>query len=165
MGSSGETGRDGRIVLAAALALSVVAGVASAQCRDDRVTVQGEFGRANFTVQVADDARERAQGLMNVPQMPTMTGMLFAYEAPQHATFWMHNTLIPLDMLFADPTGVIRTVHSNSVPMDDTTIDGGQGIQYVLEINGGLADRLGIKAGDVIQHPSLGPDAVLACGG
>lgn len=162
MGNGGKTGQGIRFVLTAAV-LAGVTTAAAAACRDDRVTVQGDWGRVNFTVQVADTPQERAQGLMNVPQMPTLTGMLFAYDAPQHATFWMHNTLIPLDMLFADETGVIRTVHSNARPMDDTTIDGGTDIKYVLEINGGMAERLGIAPGDLMQHPVIGPNAVLAC--
>lgn len=110
-----------------------------------------------------DDSSERAQGLMNVPEMPTMTGMLFVYEAPQHATFWMKNTLIPLDMLFADETGTITHIHHKAVPMDETVIDGGEGVQYVLEINGGLADRLGIAVGDQMQAPAIGDAAVWPC--
>jgi hypothetical protein len=100
---------------------------------------------------------------MFVEDMPTMTGMLFIYETPRRASFWMRNTLIPLDMLFADPTGVITRVHENAVPLDETSIDGGDGVQYVLEINGGMAARLGIEAGDVMQHPAFGEDAAAPC--
>jgi uncharacterized protein len=132
-------------------------------CADDRVTVSGDWGHANFSVTIADTGPERSQGLMNVPQMPLMTGMLFVYDSPHAASFWMHNTLIPLDMLFAGPDGTILSVHENAHPMDDTSIPGGDGIQYVLEINGGLAGRLGIAVGDVLQHPSFGPDAAMPC--
>jgi uncharacterized membrane protein (UPF0127 family) len=75
----------------------------------------------------------------------------------------MRNTLIPLDMLFADPTGRITRIHPKAVPLDETTIDGGEGVQYVLEINGGLATRLGIAEGDVMQHPMFGPEAAAPC--
>ena len=138
-----------------AAALAVVAGAAQAECRDDRVVISGGFGQAAFSVSVADDAGERAQGLMNVPEMPTMTGMIFVYPEPQRASFWMRNTLIPLDMLFADASGMIVTVHADAVPMDETPIPGGDGIQFVLEINGGLAARLGIQPGDAMQHPAI----------
>ncbi len=135
-----------------------------ALCAEDMVSIVGEFGQANFTVDVADDAAERARGLMFVDQMPTLTGMLFVYERPQAVSFWMKNTLIPLDMLFTSPTGEILRIHENAIPGDLTPIPGGDGVQMVLEINGGLSTRLGIRAGDVMQHPSFGEDAILPCG-
>lgn len=142
---------------------AVTAQSSAALCADDRVTVMGAFGQARFSVEVADDNQERAQGLMNVDHMATMSGMLFVYEEPQHATFWMRNTLIGLDMLFASPDGTILAIHENAIPLDETVIDGGEGVKYVLEINGGLSARLGIKTGDVLQHPSLGADAISPC--
>lgn len=140
----------------------MMAGQAMA-CSDDRVTVSGDWGHANFNVVVADTGPERSQGLMNVPDMPLMTGMLFVYDSPHRASFWMRNTLIPLDMLFAGPDGTILSIHANANPLDDTSIPGGDGIQYVLEINGGLATRLGVDVGDVLQHPSIGPIAAMPC--
>ncbi|SMY07977.1 DUF192 domain-containing protein [Flavimaricola marinus] len=151
--------------ISVALLLLSAAGASSAAaaCREDRVTVRGDWGQANFTVEVADDSAERGRGLMYVEQMPTMAGMLFVYDAPQRATFWMRNTLIPLDMLFAGPDGTVLTVHENAVPLDETTIDGGEGVKFVLEINGGMAGRLGIEPGDVLQHPSIGAAAAAPC--
>ena len=151
-----------KTILLAAL-LVVTSTAAASLCSDDRVTVIGDFGHARFTVDVADDAAERNRGLMKVADMPTMKGMLFVYDAPQHATFWMKNTLIGLDMVFAGPDGTILAIHENAVPMDETVIDGGQGIQFVLEVNAGLTRRLGIKTGDILQHPSLGMGAISPC--
>ncbi len=110
-----------------------------------------------FTVEVADDNAERRQGLMFRESMPASAGMLFVYDNPRHASFWMDNTLIPLDMVFADETGTVTRIHENAVPRDQTTIDGGQGVQFVLEINGGLARRLGIAEGAVLRHPAIDP--------
>lgn len=141
----------------------MAAGSAQAACAPDRVLVHGAWGQANFGVDVADDPQERAQGLMFVDAMPTMRGMLFVYDAPGRASFWMQNTLIPLDMIFAAPDGTILTVHENAVPLDTTSIDGGDGVKYVLEINGGLSKRLGIVPGDVLQTPLMGADAALPC--
>lgn len=135
-----------------------------ALCAPDKLTVLGEFGQATFSIDVADDVQERAQGLMFVDEMPMLTGMLFVYERPQFVSFWMKNTLIPLDMLFASPEGEILRIHENAIPGDLTPIPGGEGVQMVLEINGGLSSRLGIVAGDVMQHPSFGADAILPCG-
>ncbi|WP_019955195.1 DUF192 domain-containing protein [Yoonia vestfoldensis] len=150
------------VVLALGLCLS--AQTAMAACADDRVTISGDWGQATFTVDIADTPAERSQGLMFVEDMPRMTGMLFIYERPQAVSFWMKNTLIPLDMIFASPAGEILRVHENAIPGDLTPIPGGDGVQMVLEINGGLSARLGITAGDVMQHPSFGPDAISPCG-
>ncbi len=151
--------RDLRLAAAAGLAALVLASVlasgAAADCAPGQVEIRGPNGTARFGVAVADDPAERAQGLMNVPRMASSQGMLFLYETPQHATFWMRNTLIPLDMLFADPTGRITRIHPDAVPMDETTIDGGENVVAVLEINGGLARAIGIAEGDVMRHPGF----------
>ncbi len=141
----------------------ILAGPAAANCSETATTVHGDFGQARFKVAVADDPAERGQGLMFVEEMPLMEGMLFVYERPQAASFWMRNTLIPLDMLFTDETGTIITLHENAVPLDETPIRGGQNVTHVLEINGGLSARLGIKVGDTLQHPSFGNSAADPC--
>ncbi len=81
--------------------------------------------------------------------------MLFAYNAPKPVAFWMKNTLIPLDMIFLDQTGLVTKIHSNAVPLDQTSIFGGESVQYVLEINGGMAKPLGIEVGAELRHPAL----------
>ena len=67
----------------------------------------------------------------------------------------MKNTLISLDMIFADATGTVRRVHEGAVPGDLTPIPGGADIQYVLEINAGMAKRLGIAEGAQMRHPAI----------
>jgi uncharacterized membrane protein (UPF0127 family) len=143
-----------RAALLAVLAL-LPASAAVASCADGAVDLRGDWGSARFTVEVADDPAERAQGLMNRPSLPRGAGMLFLYEAPQRATFWMRNTLIPLDMIFMDETGTVTRIHENAVPLDETTIDGGDGVRAVLEINGGLARAIGIGVGSELRHPGL----------
>lgn len=143
--------------------LILAAGTAQGACSPDVVTVKGDFGQARFFIALADEPHERSEGLMFVEEMATLEGMLFVYDTPQRTTFWMRNTLIPLDMLFAGPDGVILRIHENAVPLDETTIDGGDGVQAVLEINGGLSARLGINEGDKLQHPFFGADAALPC--
>ncbi|MEL6690992.1 MAG: DUF192 domain-containing protein [Pseudomonadota bacterium] len=113
---------------------------------------------------MADTPDERNRGLMFVEEMPMGAGMLFIYEAPTSASFWMRNTLIPLDMLFIGEDGTVTKIHENAIPLDETPIFGGDEVQYVLEINGGLSRRLGLKEGAVIQHPSIPAEiAVLPC--
>ena len=146
------------------LGLALTGGAtAQAACSEEAVTLVGEFGRARFAVEIADTAEERAQGLMFVEEMPAFAGMLFLYDRPQPVAFWMKNTYIPLDMLFADDRGVILRIAENAVPGDLTPIDGGPGVLAVLEINGGMAARLGLEAGDLLQHPAFGEDAAAPC--
>jgi|AntRauMFilla1563_2_1112583.scaffolds.fasta_scaffold02741_2 hypothetical protein len=152
------------LLVCVALVLGVMAAPAVAQCTDDRVELRGDWGTARFRVEVADDPQERATGLMNRPEMARMAGMLFVYDSPQTVSFWMENTLIPLDMIFVDDTGVVARVHENAVPLDRTSIPGGDGIQFVLEINGGMAETLGIAAGTQLRHPAVPQDiAVWPC--
>ncbi len=157
--------RWGRAVLmAAAMVLVPMAAAAEQACAPDRVTLRGDWGTATFRVEIADDAAERAQGLMYRDQMDRGAGMLFVYPRPQVAiAFWMRNTRIPLDIIFADKTGVVQQIAREAVPFDETPLPGGSGIQYVLEINGGLAERFGIGPGTEIRHPAIGEDAAWAC--
>lgn len=145
-------------LVAAALA-AAAASTASAGCRADRVELRGPFGSAAFTVEVADDASERARGLMFRERLPASSGMLFVYERPQPVSFWMENTLIPLDMIFADATGRVTKVHENAVPRDRTPIPGEGDVLVVLEINGGLARAIGIAEGAELRHPAIPQEA------
>jgi len=125
-------------------------------CPRGRVTIQGGFGTAAFNVEVVDNAESRARGLMHVKEMPLSRGMLFVYPKPQLLSFWMRNTLIELDMLFLDRFGVIQKIHHRAIPLDETPISGGdQLLTGVLEINGGLAKRMGIAQGDILRHPAF----------
>ncbi len=134
-----------------------------AACAENRVDVRGDWGLARFTVEVADDDKERSAGLMFRRTMSAGAGMLFVYDGPQRTAFWMKNTLIPLDMIFMDETGTVTKVHENAVPLDETAIPGGDRVQYVLEIGGGLAGKIGIDEGSILRHPAIGPVAAWPC--
>ena len=143
--------RSGAGLIGGLVAVLVAGQAAAAECSDGKLELRGPWGQAQFSVEVADSPDERAQGLMFRDRLPRSAGMLFRYESPQSASFWMKNTLIPLDMLFADDTGQVRHIASNAVPQDLTPIPGGPGILLVLEINGGLAKRLGITEGTQLR--------------
>ena len=150
------------VLIAAGLIWSTAS--VAADCQPDRVEIRGDWGRAQFSVELADSPEERSRGLMHREALPSSAGMLFLYDRPQRLSFWMRNTLIELDMIFLDPRGIVRHVHDRAQPLDETPISGGRGdLIAVLEINGGLAERLGIEPGSEVRHPFFGPDAAWPC--
>lgn len=133
-------------------------------CDFDRIDVRGDWGTASFAIEVADDAAERGRGLMHRETMPRFSGMLFIYETPQSVSFWMKNTLIPLDLIFAGEDGVIDHIHEGARPHDLTAITAPGQIQFVLEVNAGMVHALGIEVGDEIRHTAIPPEiAVWSC--
>ena len=128
-----------------------------ADCREDLARLTFVEGEARFRVEIADDERERAQGLMGRRDLATGAGMLFIYDSPRPVSFWMRNTPLPLDMVFIDETGTVVGVHENAVPFDETPIPSGAPVLMVLEIRGGLARRIGITEGAHLVHPRLDP--------
>ncbi|MGR3289751.1 MAG: DUF192 domain-containing protein [Paracoccaceae bacterium] len=149
------------VILVAGLSAFVPTLAHAAVCDPSVISLRGDWGQAKFSIEIADDSAERAQGLMHRDQMPRTAGMLFIYEAPQTVAFWMKNTLIPLDMIFVDKTGLVTAIHENAVPLDETAIPGGSDVLYVLEINAGMVSVLGIGAGSQISHPRIDQNIAL----
>ncbi|WP_343563141.1 DUF192 domain-containing protein [Kiloniella sp. b19] len=106
--------------------------------------------RAEFSVEVARSQIQKSRGLMFREELPDSAGMIFLYQRPQILSMWMANTLIPLDMLFVAGDGTIVHIHENAVPLSKDIISSGADVTTVLEIAGGLAERLGIQQGDVL---------------
>lgn len=126
-----------------------------AECREDRVDLRGPWGQAGFHVELAQTNRARAKGLMNRPSLPLSHGMLFVYPFAHEPAFWMKNTLISLDIIFLTSEGRVTHVHENAQPGDLTPVSGGDNVRFVLEINGGLARRIGISPGTEMRAPSV----------
>ena len=110
----------------------------------------------HFEIFVASERTAQARGLMFVREMPDDVGMLFIHPSERMISMWMKNTLIPLDMVFMDRTGVVTHIAENTVPGSLDTISSMQPALGILEINGGLAARLGIRPGDRVRHPFFG---------
>jgi uncharacterized membrane protein (UPF0127 family) len=117
------------------------------------IVTQGGGARHAFSVEVARNDADRAQGLMFRRSMPAERGMLFDFGKVQPISMWMQNTYIPLDMLFIRSDGTIARVAENAEPLSTRSIPSGEPVLAVLELNGGTARRLGIKAGDRVEHP------------
>ncbi|MDA7429785.1 DUF192 domain-containing protein [Primorskyibacter aestuariivivens] len=148
-----------QLILCLTLAVSAAGVWGSAarasDCRADRIDLRAPFGTVSFTVEIADTMQSRARGLMHRTELAEDAGMLFIYAVTREAGFWMKNTLIPLDMIFINARGIVHKVHSNAQPHDLTGINSDGPIRAVLEINGGLARKLGIRPGTVVRHPGL----------
>jgi len=109
---------------------------------------------ATFGVEVASSADDRALGLMDRETLAPNKGMLFDYGEPTMARMWMRRTLIPLDMVFIDADGVVRDIHANAVPKDETVIASPVAVRWVLEIPGGRAAAIGLQPGDRMKMKS-----------
>jgi uncharacterized protein len=143
---------------AAFLALAVFIAPAAPQAplatySKSELTIETSGGKRHFAVEEAKTPQQMAQGLMYRRTMAADAGMLFEYERAQPVSFWMKNTLIPLDMLFIGADGTVLDIHERAVPLSLDPIGTDKPVLAVLEVNGGTVSRLGIKRGDRIDHP------------
>ncbi|MCO6052079.1 DUF192 domain-containing protein [Mesorhizobium sp. RP14(2022)] len=111
-------------------------------------------GRREITIEIADDDRERAAGLMFRKEMADQHGMLFVMDASAPVGFWMHNTPMPLDLVFIGRDGRVKRVMKGE-PYSDATIAPGMPVRFVLELKRGMAAKLGIKDGARLEHPAI----------
>lgn len=108
----------------------------------------------SFTVEVAATEAQQARGLMFRTWLAPDAGMIFPMRPPRFASFWMKNTLIPLDIIFVRANGTIARIVANTQPFSLTPIESGEPVAAVLEIAGGRAEALGIREGDrVVLNP------------
>ena len=131
----------------------LLAGAAFAQSFESLTIVTRSGQRHSFQVEVARNQNDRAQGLMFRRSMAPDRGMLFDFERVEPVSMWMQNTYLSLDMLFIRPDGTIARIAANTEPLSTRTIPSGEPILAVLELNAGTAARLGIRAGDRVEHP------------
>ena len=106
-----------------------------------------------FIVEVARTSDQQSQGLMFRRSLGPAEGMIFPFPAPRPASFWMRNTLIPLDMIFIREDGTIARIAANTVPHSEEPVTSGEPVVSVLEIRGGRAAELGISQGDRVKWP------------
>jgi len=150
-------GTDGSAFAAARLAVVVLLlGVASACSADNRAVFHTSKGDFPFSIEIADTEASRERGLMFRTSLAPDAGMLFDYHREQQTSFWMQNTLIPLDMIFISADGIVKTIHVNARPMDTTSIPSEVPVRFVMEIPGGRSVEIGLKVGDRFEQPRVG---------
>ena len=106
-------------------------------------------------VQMATTEEQRAVGLMYRSSMEPLQGMWFVFENEAPRSFYMKNTEISLDIIYVDKSKKVVSIAKNARPYDETSLPSEAPAMYVLEINGGLADKWGIEKGDRIEIREL----------
>lgn len=104
-------------------------------------------GGHEIRVEIADDDGERQQGLMYRESLPPNQGMLFVYATQATRSFWMRNTLIPLDIAFIDPDGVIVDIQEMRQTQTDELTTSRYPAMYALEMNLGWFEANGVEVG------------------
>jgi uncharacterized membrane protein (UPF0127 family) len=147
----------------AAAMLTLLCGAAASAAPPAKATPRvsifapGGAKRASVHVEIADDEASRERGLMFRSRMDEDAGMIFVFKAQQVVYFWMKNTEIPLDMIFADGDGRVVGIVADAKPYSKQTVGPGKPSQYVLEVNGGFCKRHGIVAGGWMRFSGFTP--------
>ena len=113
-------------------------------------TAKQEFISA-IEIEIAQDDLKRQQGLMYRDTMAENQGMLFVFDDEDTRSFWMKNTVLPLDMIFVSGRNEIVTIHKNTTPYSEQSYTSTKPAKYVIEVNAGYTDRHKIAVGDHIS--------------
>jgi uncharacterized protein len=143
----------------------VIGTVPNPDCPADDLETPPRLGRGKVTffsdtdnkkavsVEIAKEDAHRQRGLMFRKSMPEDEGMLFIFEDSRPLSFWMHNTCIPLDMIFVAPDGTIVGIEENTPTLSDDTFSSGCDARFVIEMNAGWARKNGVQAGQRVKLP------------
>jgi uncharacterized membrane protein (UPF0127 family) len=115
-----------------------------------------DVGGVTIDAEVVRPPRDTERGLMYRLSLPEEAGMLFDLRSRSDHTFWMHNTCIPLDMLFIDADGLIVGIVENAPTLNDAARSVGCPSRWVLEVNAGWSRRHGVRAGQRVSVPAEG---------
>ncbi len=142
-------------------ALLVLASASSAWPQDKplpvgTIVVDTDHGPHSFRVELATDEPSQERGLMFRKALAPDAGMLFDFHRPQMETFWMKNTVLPLDIIFIRADGSISSIAPDAVPYSTTSVPSAEPVRAVLEINGGRAAALGIEPDQHVHFAIFG---------
>tara|TARA_B100000686_G_scaffold300421_1_gene334937 strand:+ start:6 stop:515 length:510 start_codon:yes stop_codon:yes gene_type:complete len=146
------------IILCSSFVFPLSTFTANARTLDDLEDLEKSFvsikldsnERIEFSVLIAESNKDRRQGLMHIEFMKENQGMLFVFNPPRRVSMWMRNTPMSLDILFINRNGEVINMEENTTPYSTKALSSGGTIRWVLEINGGLAKKMGIKTGDLV---------------
>lgn len=112
-------------------------------------------GKQQIELEIADTDESRMRGLMFRTDLPQQRGMLFDFKQVRLVMMWMKNTPLPLDMVFLHRDGTIAVIRENTTPFSENIVSSGEPVAYVIELNAGMAEKLGLKPGDKAIHPVI----------
>jgi len=121
--------------------------------KDVLVITASEHACYKFDIYIATTRAQQTRGLMHVRYMPDSTGMLFVYRQPRVLSMWMKNTYMPLDMLFIRADGSIANIETHTEPLSLESISAIEPLNFVLELNAGVTERLGIDTDSRVHFP------------
>lgn len=126
-----------------------------------RLLLKDAYGGSHAVeVEVAASGAARQRGLMWRKSLPPGTGMLFIFPAQQLQSFWMKNTLIPLDLIFIDKDKRIAGIAPQARPLTTNSQGVGKPSLYVLEVPGGWSEKTGIQLGSPVEMEGVSAIAV-----
>jgi uncharacterized protein len=146
----------GAALFAAVLTLSACQSAPQKLSEEALLIVTAAGKTHNFTVEVARSAAEQKRGLMFRDKLAPNRGMIFPIDPPRTESFWMKDTLIPLDMVFIQSDGIVSQIAADAVPDSRAPIVSGAPVAAVLELAGGETEKRGIAVGDQVKWSSLG---------
>ncbi len=131
--------------------MSLLAIILGTACTSNLETTKVNVAGIEIIAEIADDDSERAIGLMNKTSLPEGSGMLFVWNDERQRSFWMKNTLIPLDMIFISANGTIVDM-TTMQPCKSLLCESykSKPAKYVLEVNAGFAEKNNVKLGDKV---------------
>jgi uncharacterized membrane protein (UPF0127 family) len=124
--------------------------------REKLVIVTRDGARHDFMVEMATKADQQTVGLMFRPSVPADGGMLFDWGMARDSQMWMRNTVAPLDMVFINADGTIRSIAENTVPQSLAIIESRGPVRATLELAAGTTARLNIRVGDKVEQRIFG---------
>lgn len=124
--------------------------------KEKLVIVTHDGAQHVFEVEMALRQDQQTVGEMFRTTVPENGGMLFDWGFPRPSQMWMRNTLVPLDMVFINPDGTIRTIAENTTPRSLAVIDSGGPVRATLELAAGVAAKLNIRVGDLVKQRMFG---------
>lgn len=153
-------GRSGSWAFLVSLSLAFLS--LAVACRSQpRVVISTQAGReVAIEVEIADTPAKREMGLQYRRDLAEDHGMLFIFPAETELSFWMKNTPISLDLIFISQTRTIVGIVADAVPFSTDSLSVSSPSRFVLEINGGLSRRHGIKPGDMVRFEGIAVDGV-----
>jgi len=133
----------------------VLTRAAAAEEGAEKLQIVTASGVHDFSVEVMRTPAELEKGLMFRKYLPQDRGMLFVFATEEPVAMWMKNTYLPLDMIFIGRTGRVVGLAENAEPLSEKIIPSGAPTAGVLEVNAGIAAKIGLKIGDLVRHSAF----------